>query len=508
MGTFLQGAGFLVQQGAVFVIVIHRDLCFRRGHIDILVGKDHAGNVRAAVGIHGHIHGLGGQQFIAAHLVAVGRDGMGTFLQGAGFLVQQGAVFVIVIHRDLCFRRSHIDIFVGENHAGNVRAAVGIHGHVHGLGGQQFIAGHQVAVGHNGVETLLQSTGFLVQQRAVLMVVVHRDLCFRRGHVDILISEHHAAHADSAIRINGDLHSGFAHGLIAGHHIAVGRHHIGARGIKDLLEIQLLAVDVHIHHRHGNLRHRGGGGRLRGVGRGRCQRRIGKGDLAGHGDAVLVHVDLHPIGTGQGIVRRAAGIGPDGGGLPCPALHIPDVQGLAVLSDIIHRHRHREGLKGRFLRHVDGGHIQQDGLLRLAAIHRVPELVGILFLQLGGVHLPLPGEGGQLTAPFIQQIKGVGRIGALDLQGQVLIQGVGVHLDPVGPLLTVLNRLGREGLQVAPAIRPGQVDDGFLPEIRRIRGGKAGRQQHRSSQQKSQRAVQPHGAIMSHGVFLLQCELI
>ncbi len=433
---------------------------------------------------------------------------MGTLLQDAGFLVQQRAILVVVVHRDFRFRRGHVDILVGEGHAGNVRAAVGIHGHVHGLGLQQFILAHFLAVGRDGMGAFLQGAGFLVQQRAILVVVIHGDLCFRRGHVDILISEHHTVRTDSAIRINGDLHSGFTHGLIAGHQVAVGRHHIGARGIKDFLEIQLLAVDMHIHHLHGNLRHRGGGGLLRGVGRGRCQRRIGKGDLAGRGDAVLIHVDLHRIGTGQGIIRRSTGIGPDGGGLPCPALHILNVQGFAVLGDIIHRHRHGEGLKGRFLRHVDGGHIQQDGLLRLAAVHRVPELVGILFLQLGSVHLPFPGEGGQLTAPFIQQIKGVGRIGALNLQGQVLIQGVGVHLDPVGPLLTVLNRLSGEGLQVAPAVRPGQVDDGFLPGIRRIRGGKAGRQQHRSSQQKSQRAVQPHGAIMSHGVFLLQCELI
>ncbi len=334
------------------------------------------------------------------------------------------------------------------------------------------------------------------------MVVVHRDDGLGRGHIDVLIFKDNAGHIRRAIWVHRDGHHLIAHGLVGSHIGAAGPDFMGAGSQEELLEIQLLAVDVAVHHRHGHLRHGRGRRLVGGLGRGRCHLAVHEGDLRGIGHAGLIHRDRHGIGAGQRIALGIQGAGPHRRGLPRPALHILGVQHRAVLSHIVHRHRHGIGLEF-LLGHVAGGHKEQDGHIRLGALHAVEHLVGIFIPGEDCIHLRQPGEARGRVAPFIQEVEGIGRIGGRSLQRQRLPQGRGVHTDPVSPVNAVLHRERRRRPGIARAIRPVDVQGQGIPDISRHRGGKAGGDQQHRRQQQSQQTVVMRSASTEHGVSLL-----
>ena len=403
---------------------------------------------------------------------------------------------MVVVDGDRGLDGGDVDILVDKLHVAGLRDAIGVHGDVHPVSAGQLIAADLAALRGDDVVTLRQQHLLEVQGPAVLVHIVHGHPGLRRG--GIVIIEDHGADAGGAIGVDRHIHGRIARGDVSADLAALGVHHMAAWGQEDLLEIQLLAADVHVHHRQGDLRHGRGGGHLGGNGGGGCVLPVEEGHLVGTGIAVPVHGDVHPIGAHQLVTRRGAGAGPDRCGLPCPALGILGVQDIAALGDVIDPHLHRIGLEALLPRHVDGGDVQQDGHIRLHAVHRIEQDMGVFIINAQRVHLRHPGEGQGLVAPVVQHVEGIRRIGGNGLHRQRLPDGRRIQPGPVIDLPVGVHLGCRHGVVPAAAVRPGEVEDRFIPEIRRISGGKTGGNQHHHRQHKgcnpaAMRAIKLHG---------------
>ena len=422
--------------------------------------------------------------------------------QGDFLQIQQIAVLMVVVHRDDRLGRGHIGRLVGERHVAHTGGAIAVHGHFREIIARQLKAFHLAAVGTDGVIALAQGDFLQIQQIAILMVVVHRDDRFGRGR--IIVVEHHAVHIGGAVRIHGDGDHLIAHGHIAIRPAALGLDGMGAGRKVDFLEIQLRAVQMVVHHRHRDLRHRGGCRNIGGFRRGRGNLHVGEGYLSRRGVAGFIHPDIHAVAALKGVSIGVGRSRPDGRRFSGPAFHILGVQQLAVLGDVVHRHLHGIGLEfRRSLRQGHGGHIQQDGHIRLHVVHGVVQHMGVL--KAGGhrIHLRLPDEGRGTVAPLIQQVEGISGVAGKGLHGQQLTQSPGVQIDPVRRLRAVRHRHGGNSLRPAVSIRPEDVEAELIPNIRQG-GGKACSQEHHNRQGKSQQAAEMRCAIVCHGVSLLR----
>ena len=408
-----------------------------------------------------------------------------------------------IIHGDDRLGRGHIGRLVHELHGGDARAAVGVHRHLRSGGADRLQALGFLAVCLDDVIALEQGQLLHVQRRAVLMQVVHRDDCLGRGCV--LIIEDHAALIRRAVREHSDIHALLPCRHIAAHLAAVRLNDMIAGLQEELLEVQLLAVHMVIHHRHGDLRHRRGGRRFSGFRRGRRHLTVHKGDLARIGDALLVHLHLHALAAGDGIALRGAGGSPHICGLPGPAFGNLAVQHRAVLGDVIHRHLHREGLEfRRFLRHGAGGDIQKHRRSARHAVHVIIELVGCLIAGRGRIHLRQPEEGCAAVAPAVVQIEGIGGVVAQCLHRQRLIERRCVHIGPVRPFCALGNIRRGIAPRLPVLICPQNVQHEGIPDVRRKGGSQAAGQHQRRRQQPGCQTVPMHCAIDPHGVSLLK----
>ena len=346
----------------------------------------------------------------------------------------------------------------------------------------------------------LQGHFLHVQQGAVGVVVVDGDDRFSRGGVFVL--EGHAGDVGAAVLVDGDGHRGVAHGHQARHIAAVRSDGMGAGLQGHFLHVQQGAVGVVVVYRDDGLQHGGGRWLLGGFRGGGGDLGVGEDDLRRGGDARLVHVDLDGIGAGQLIAVGVGGCSPHDGGLPCPALHGLAVQPFAAIGEIVHRHLHREGHEHVRLGHGLGGHIQANRRVRLHAVHRIIDGVGVGRVRTGGVYQP--GEGGGGAAGLVLQVESVGRVGAADLHGQGLSGGGRIHGCPIGGRIAVRHGLSRNDAGHAAAVLPEEAQGDRAPDIRRIGGGKAGRHQQRGGEQKGHQTMQMRCAIMGHGVSLLE----
>ena len=494
--------GFAGDDGAVRQLVDDGQLGGHRSDVSVLIIEVHRAGMGRAVGIHRDF-----RRRAVDGIVALGKPGIGlhrvhALLEGQRFGVHQAVGHMDVIHLHRGLDRGNIGVPVGEGHSACAGRAVGIDGDL-GVGMADQLVGCGLFTGGADIIGALSEGRFVdVDGLAVLVDIVDGDDRLGRGLVSVLVGEQGSLGLKAAVRLHGDDRHAFADELVVRHFGAVGVHLMGAGHEGDLLEVEGLAVFMHVHHGDEGLPHRFGRGLLGGDGRGRHGLAVGEHDLPGGRIARLIDADVDHVRADELIPFHIRGGSPDRRGLPCPAVHRVAVQQHAALGHILDRHLHHEGHELLRLRHGHGGHIQVDRHVAHLPVHCEEQRVGITKVQALGVHLVRPGEGGGMAAHLVLKEEGVLRAGGHRLHLQGLPQGGSVHIGPIGPLGTARNRLGGDALHIAVGIRPKDADGQVGPDIR-ISGGKADRDEHDRRQQECREAVQPLSAIDVHGVSLL-----
>ena len=454
------------------------------------------------IGIDRHFRCRAVDGIVALGKTGISLDCMHTLLEGQRFGVHQAAGHMDVIHLHLRLNGGSICIPVGEGHAGGAGRAVGINGDL-GIGvADQLVCRSFFTGGADIIGTLGKGCLMNVDGLAILMDIVDSDDRLGRGLVGVLIGEQGALGLKAAVRLHGDDRHAFADKLVALHLGAVGIHLMGAGHEGDLLEVEGLAVLMHVYHGDEGLPHRFGRRLLGGDGRGRHGLAVGKHDLPGGRIARLINGDIDHVRADELIPFHIRGGSPDRRGLPCPAVHRVAVQQHAALGHILDRHLYHKGHELLRFRHRYGGYIQVDRHVAHLPVDSEEQRVGITKIHALGVHLVRPGEGGGVAAHFILKEEGVLRAGGNRLHLQGLPQGGSVHIGPISPLGAARNSLGGAPLHVAVGIRPKDADGQVGPDIR-ISGDKAVGDEHDRRQQECREAVQPLSAIEVHGVSLL-----
>ena len=183
VNTLLKGDCLAVKHRTVNMEIGHRYLSLGRGFDHILVQELHGRQAGTAIRIDGHFHAGSAFQLIAFHLAALRTNGICTRRQLDFLDIEQLAIDVIIVHRQHSFSRSRI--FIGEEHADQIRIAVGIHSHRRGSLSHRHKPLHQRTVGGNGMGTGRQHELLIIDSFTVDVVVHHHHQRFwdrrRRG---------------------------------------------------------------------------------------------------------------------------------------------------------------------------------------------------------------------------------------------------------------------------------------------------------------------------------------
>ena len=466
---------------------------FRRGNIIVEIHlarrRDTAGNV------HFHRAFRAGHRHIAVrHALRIRRHKVCPLAQ-----CQR------VVHRNRL--APGIEVMHGHVHFGRLR--VGIEeGHTRQVGrtvrtqrdrlrifADEVVPAHAVAGGIDVVHALGQRLRLLIQQRAVLVIVEHVDVgCYRLRR---RIVEHNGIHARRAAVVHPHMHRILADKLIPGSHRAIGGDIVVALIQRHILRVQNRAVVIQlIQHGHFRLND----GRLgRGFG-GRFRRRFGrllrhgvdKAHLARRRIAHAVHKHIHHAGRRfdkQIIPRHNAGIGVHLGSRVRQAACVLEIQLLAILRHIVHRHV--DALLRRRFRHSLRREVQRE--------HPFIDAVAVIihFIRIHRV------KGGRILRPhdfrrIIFQVESIRPVRRYNLHLNRAEKSGRIQRRPIRMFRAVRHGERLRCLLLSLRIRPNDGHDDVLPAIQRQRRNHRGCHQQRRHHQHRQQTAKTFDAGFSH----------
>ena len=467
--------------------------CFRRGNIIVEIHlarrRDTAGNV------HFHRAFRAGHRHIAVrHALRIRRHKVSPLAQRQRVVHRNRlALGIEVMHGHVHFGRLRVGI--EEGHTRQVGRTVRTQRDRLRIFADEVVPAHAVAGGIDVVHALGQRLRLLIQQRAVLVIVEHVDVgCYRlrRG-----IVEHNGIHARRAAVVHPHMHRVLADKLIPSSHRAIGGDIVVALIQRHILRVQNRAVVIQlIQHGHFRLND----GRLgRGFG-GHFRRRFGrllrhgvdKAHLARRRVAHAVHKHIHHAGRRfdkQIIPRHNAGIGVHLGSRVRQAACVLEIQLLAILRHIVHRHVDTL-LRGRF------GHSLRREVQRE---HPFIDAVAVIihFIRIHRV------KGGRILRPhdfrrIIFQVEGIRRVRRYNLHLNRAEKSGRIQRRPIRMFRAVRHGERLRCLLLTLRIRPNDGHDDVLPAIQRQRRNHRGCHQQRRHHQHRQQTAKTFDAGFSH----------
>ena len=466
---------------------------FRLGNIIVEIHlarrRDTAGNV------HFHRAFRAGHRHIAVrHALRIRRHKVCPLAQRQRVVHRNRlALGIEVVHGHVHFGRLRVGI--EEGHTRQVGRTVRTQRDRLRIFADEVVPAHAVAGGIDVVHALGQRLRLLVQQRAVLVIVEHVDVgCYRlrRG-----IVEHNGIHARRAAVVHPHMHRILADKLIPSSHRAIGGDIVVALIQRHILRVQNRAVVIQlIQHSHFRLND----GRLgRGFG-GHFRRRFGrllrhgvdKAHLARRRIAHAVHKHIHHAGRRfdkQIIPRHNTGIGVHLGSRVRQAACVLEIQLLAILRHIVHRHVDAL-LRGRF-RHPLRREIQRE--------HPFIDAVAVIihFIRIHRV------KGGRILRPhdfrrIIFQVESIRWVRRYNLHLNRAEKSGRIQRRPIRMFRAVRHGERLRCLLLSLRIRPNDGHDDVLPAIQRQRRNHRGCHQQRRHHQHRQQTAKTFDAGFSH----------